>query len=124
MNASEHPARRKTCLIVEDEALISLDLDDAFSAAGFAIAGPFAKCADALRWLEQGRADLAVLDTTLQDGSCARLAAELRGRGVPFMIYSGRTSDGDAAELSDVPWVEKPSPAETVVRTAAELLAR
>jgi DNA-binding response OmpR family regulator len=123
MEASKPAARPWTCLIVEDEALISLDLEDAFSATGFAVAGPFARCADALLWLEKVTPDLAVLDTVLQDGSCAQLAAELRRRHIPFIIYSGLTGDDSASELNDVPWVDKPSPAEVVLRAATELLA-
>ena len=55
----------------------------------------------------------AVLDYALADGTCDPVAARLRTRRIPFVIYSGyselRTS------WSDVPFVSKPASAETLV---------
>src|SRR3954470_2302149 len=103
-------------LILEDEALIAMTLEDEMEHAGYAVAGSFATCDSALRWLKHATPDLAILDTTLRDGTCARVAAELNRRGIPFIVHSGnRESRNQIAELAGAVWVEKPSSARTMV---------
>ena len=112
-------------MVVEDEAIIAMSLEDGLSDEGFRVVGPFSACADALAALETATPDLAILDAVLSDGPCLELARELRDRGVPFVIYSGADAfDEHASELDGVPWVEKPSPLETVMAAAVGLLAR
>jgi len=116
-------ARARIALIVEDEALIAMNLEDGFCDEGFAVAGPFSACADALRWLEEVTPDLAVLDALLTDGPCLELARELQRRDIPFVVHSVAAAFVDCpAELDGAPWIEKPSPAETVVSAATRLL--
>ena len=112
-------------LVVEDEALISLALEDDLTTAGYAVAGPFPTCAEGLAWLRTTSPHLAILDTVLRDGPCIDLARELRARAVPFVIYSGRSSrHNDAPELEGAPWVEKPAPISSVLDAIAEVLQR
>lgn len=112
-------------MIVEDEALIAFSLEDDFQDGGFEVIGSFASCADALAALTGSQPDVAVLDTTLSDGSCLDLARELRQRAVPFLVYSGRNAiEEKASELEGILWIEKPAPAATVVRAAAQLLSQ
>jgi DNA-binding response OmpR family regulator len=61
------------CMIVEDQALIGMSLKAFLEDAGFAVAGPFPSCADALRWLEHNTPQVAVLDVSLRDGTACRL---------------------------------------------------
>ncbi len=111
-----------TIMIVEDEALIAFSLADIFEDEGYAIAGPFGSCAAALQSMEASLPDVAIVDATLSDGPCLELALELRRRGVPFMIYSGRDAvDECPPELRGVVWVEKPGSLEAVVRAAEKL---
>ena len=49
-------------LILEDEAIIGLNLQDEMKDAGYRIGGPFTTCADALSWLHINTPDAAVLD--------------------------------------------------------------
>ncbi len=112
-------------MIVEDEAIIAFSLEDAFGDEGYDVTGSFSSCADALTALASARPDMAVLDATLSDGSCLDLARELRRRAVPFLVYSGRIAKEEPApELDGVVWIEKPAPSATVIRAAAQLLAR
>ena len=68
---------------------------------------------------------MAILDTTLKDGSCLELARDLKRRGVPFVIFSGTSAhQDDPPEFTNAPWVEKPASVDTVVSAAAELVAR
>lgn len=76
-------------LILEDEALIALNLQDELQDAGYAVAGPFTTCSSALDWLGTATPSMAILDAALSDGSCNYVADELSRREVPFLIYSG-----------------------------------
>jgi DNA-binding response OmpR family regulator len=76
-------------LILEDEALIALDLEDQIKSAGFQVAGVFSSCSAALNWLETGSPDFAILDVELRDGTCATVAYVLHSRNIPFVIYTG-----------------------------------
>jgi CheY-like chemotaxis protein len=96
-------------LVIEDETMIAMMVEDELKDAGYRVAGPFATCSGASSWLSTNTADLAVLDTRLQDGSCRDLALALKDRRVPFVVYSGAI-DTNMTELEGAPWVSKPAP--------------
>jgi len=110
-------------LILEDEALIALNLRDELQDAGYGVAGPFTTCAAALEWLETETPDTAILDATLKDGPCREIALELGRRAVPFLIYSGHQQDRQLlSEFDHITWIEKPVPSEVLVRACQQLL--
>lgn len=109
-------------LVAEDESIIAMAIQDELEDAGYAVAGPFATGATALRWLDTGSPDFGVLDTNLRDGSSRALARELIRRRVSFVVYSGyRQAMNTVAEFEHAPWIEKPSPAGTLTRALADL---
>ena len=117
--ASRHPL----VLVVEDEAAISLMLENVMEDEGYAVAGPFATSVGALEWLASGTPDCAVLDTVLQDGSCKELAAELNRRKIPFMVFSGLPPETNTIpELTEAVWIEKPALLQTVLDALADLV--
>src|ERR671913_2309530 len=92
-------------LVLEDEALIGLNLRDDLLDAGFQVEGPFNTCAAALSWLETTPPDTAILDAALKDGPCREIARELTRREVPFLIYSGHHEDQElVSEFPHVTW--------------------
>jgi DNA-binding response OmpR family regulator len=110
-------------LILEDEALIALNLQDELQDAGYRIAGPFTTCAAALEWLQTATPDTAVLDAALKDGPCREIALELSRREVPFLIYSGHHEDRQLlAEFDHLTWIEKPVPPSVLVQACQQLL--
>jgi DNA-binding response OmpR family regulator len=110
-------------LILEDEAVIALNLQDELEDAGYSIGGPFITCADALSWLETNTPDVAVLDTVLKDAPCGAVARELADRKVPFLIYSGHREDQELlAEFHHVRWIEKPVPPSVLIKECEQLL--
>ena len=111
-------------MVVEDEALIACSLEEALQDLGFEVAGPFASCAEAHKYLAAGRHPaVAILDAVLRDGTCLELARKLTSRGVPFLIYSGRDSfEEQLLELREVSWIDKPQPPHVVAQSAAALL--
>ncbi len=101
-----------TCLVLEDEFLIALDLQDILESAGAGAVACHADADEALRVLREGaRFDLAVLDVHL--GGATRtsysVAAALTVQRTPFVFLTGMRRDATiAAEYPQVPILEKP----------------
>ena len=111
-------------LVLEDEALIGLNLRDDLQDAGYRVEGPFTTCAAALSWLETATPDTAILDAALKDGPCRAIAQELTRRKVPFLIYSGHHEDQrHLAEFPQVTWIEKPVASSVLVEACQQLAA-
>jgi DNA-binding response OmpR family regulator len=116
------PEHRPLCLLVEDQALIGMSIEAYLEDAGCDVSDPLGSGDAALAWLSAHAPSLAILDYGLKDGSCARLAAELNRRGVPFIVYSGHARPGDLPEsLRRAPWVEKPADRGTLLRVLASV---
>jgi DNA-binding response OmpR family regulator len=112
-------------LVLEDEALIALNLQDELQDSGHEVVGPFTDCSAALGWLQTATPDMAILDATLNDGSCHSVAAELSRRRVPFLIYSGHQEDRQLlSEFNHITWIEKPVPSGVLVQECQQLLVR
>lgn len=111
-----------TIMLVEDDALIALDLVDALEAAGYEVLGPFTKTSEALRLLQQRPPSLAILDPLLREGFCVDLAGELRRRGVPFLVHSSLQQDEPLANgFRGVPWLMKPVLPSALIHVVREL---
>jgi DNA-binding response OmpR family regulator len=118
----ENPRSRCLVLLVEDEAIVAMNLQDDLDDAGYAVAGPFDTCAGAVAWLENETPDLAVLDTVLKDGTCKALAAELARRGMGFVLWSGhRQDEQELHEFRGAVWVKKPSTHSAILEALASL---
>ncbi|ACI52937.1 response regulator receiver protein [Gluconacetobacter diazotrophicus PA1 5] len=75
-------------LLVEDESAIADLVRTALEASGLRVT-PCADVQSALRELDRGAFDLAILDLTLPDGSPDPLARRLADAGVPIIAISG-----------------------------------
>ena len=101
--------RAPAALVVENEAMIALDLEASLAAVGFE---PIivASCAAARRWLEVITPDVAILDVLLPDGSSESIARELDGRAVPFVVHSGApAAQYSGTFLARGYWMPKPA---------------
>jgi CheY-like chemotaxis protein len=97
-----------TILIVEDQALISLNIEDVVRSMGACVIGCAARLSDAFTLIETAAWDAALLDIRLAQGEMVYPAAErLRAKGVPFAFVTGWNGDIDARYV-DVPVVTKP----------------
>jgi len=111
------PEAMLSCLIVEDEAIISMMLAESLEEAGHDVLGPIDKGSAVLEALAHLDPDMAILDTKLRDGPSYAVALELRRRRIPFVIYSGHQRPKEPhPAYADAPWVEKPA-------TPADVLA-
>jgi hypothetical protein len=88
----------RVVLIVEDEFLIAMDLDLILSRHGWAVIGPAATVAEALRLLQAEQPAVAILDVTLKDGAVSPVAVALRERTCPSSWrapVTGRSLSGE-----------------------------
>lgn len=82
--------REVAILVVEDEPLISMMLEDFLDELGYRLAGTADGVADALRLVDRGGFDAALLDVNLRDGEAAWPVADaLAEAGLPFVIATG-----------------------------------
>jgi CheY-like chemotaxis protein len=116
-------------LIVEDEALIALDLALAVEEAGELVLGPAASSAEALQLIKAAQdAEVsisgAVLDANLLDGDVSPVALRLWRSGVPIVIHSAvGVPEPVKAVAPTIPWVRKPALATKVVEDLCKEIA-
>jgi DNA-binding response OmpR family regulator len=108
---------KKRVLVVEDDALIGLDISHQLLDAGFDVVGPATSVARALRLIGENGCDVAVLDVNLGAETAEPVARELRARGTPFVVLSGYSSDQHAPGFGGAPTLSKPARSEELVAT-------
>ncbi|MGO4642569.1 response regulator [Mesorhizobium sp. 2RAF45] len=89
--------RAPLVLVLEDEELISWDLEVSLAEVGYLVATA-RSCPQAADLLATRRPDVAVLDVLLSDGQCVDVAKKLHADDVPFVVHSAlaRTEVDDA----------------------------
>ena len=107
-NDTNTPLDGLTVLIIEDEFLIGMLLVNEIELAGAASVGPFNTVAGALKEIESGVADIAIVDSKLADGSAADLADALENRGMQFVVVSGYEKENLPQALKGAPFLTKP----------------
>lgn len=88
----------KRILIVEDEALIALDMESSLSDLGHAVE-IVASLREADELVADRNYDLVVLDFHLSDGDAGVLVRALHGKGIPFVICSGTAAREELVPL-------------------------
>lgn len=107
----------KRILIVEDEALLALELQFAFEDEGADVIGPAQSLISALETVTHAREiDVAVLDVDLAGEDVYPIAELLLQRGVPFLFHTGHGSRSELTQLfPGALTLMKPSLPETLV---------
>lgn len=110
MNQSATDDRLKglRVLVVEDEAAISMLLEDMLLDFGCEVVGPAARLSTALDMVRTERFDLAILDVNLAGDPVYPVAEAVAARGVPFLFSTGYGSGGLEDPFRDRPVVQKP----------------
>jgi PAS domain S-box-containing protein len=116
---SERPLR---VLVVEDEALIALEIEQYLRDAGFEVVGPASRVAEALQLLKEFGCDAAVLDINLGNETSEPVARVLSGQGIPFVAVSGYSPDQRPSGLSSSAFLAKPLRAELLVAQLRECM--
>ena len=110
-------------LVVEDEALVAMELAGLLQQQGCTVMGPASSIGRALALLQTQRPDAALLDLNLNGQSALPVAAVLYERGVPCAVISGYTrAESDKPELTRALWLTKPVSHPALVRTLKQML--
>ena len=119
------PLQGRRLLVVEDEAMIALEIVNMLSALGCVVV-------DVASSLHRGLAiacnpavqlDAAVLDINLGGEQVYPVAERLRTRGVPFMFSTGYGQNGRAPSFANVPTLNKPYEPEDLEEMLVSMLA-
>jgi CheY-like chemotaxis protein len=84
--------RKPRVLVVEDEAMVSMLIEDMVCDFGAEVVGPAAKFERAMTLALEAEFDLAVLDVNLDGLEVYPIADLLRHRGIPFIVMTGYDS--------------------------------
>src|SRR5262245_26965299 len=95
-------------LILEDEYLISADLEMALRSQGAEVIGPFGDLQEAMEQVTRDGFDVAVIDVNLRDEAAYPVADELMRCQVPFIFATGYTAKALPSRFRDLPLWEKP----------------
>ena len=110
--------RRMRVLVVEDDAMIALDIARQLTNAGFAVVGPAVSVARAMKLIGEHGCDVAVLDVNLGDEETSEpIARELRARAKPFIVLSGYARDEHPQAFTGAPVLSKPTTPSGLIAT-------
>lgn len=95
-------------LVVEDEALVSMLVEDMLTDLGCTIVGPAAEIEEALKLATSADIDAALLDVNLGGRPIFPVADALRARGVPYAFASGYGEAGISEDHKGASVLQKP----------------
>lgn len=95
-------------LVVEDEAAISLLLEDMLLDFGCEVIGPAARLTAALEAVAKEKIDLAILDVNVAGEPIYPVAEALAKSATPFVFSTGYGSAGIRDSFRDRPVLQKP----------------
>jgi DNA-binding response OmpR family regulator len=112
-------------LIVEDDTLLAMDLEETLIDAGAIVAGVCQTLDDGMTRANDDDFAVAVLDFSLGADTVASLARRLVRRGLPFVLYTGKSrAEPSLAEWRDCEIVEKPAPPRVLLSALRTALSR
>lgn len=119
------PMRGQSILIVEDNALIAMNLEDVLRSAGGTIGWSVATVGEAKQVAHSAPITSAVLDIMLDDEEVWPVARILADRGIPFVFSSGHfEQDTLPPEWRDRRIVPKPAQAKDIVAALKHAIAK
>jgi CheY-like chemotaxis protein len=95
-------------LVVEDEAAVSILIEDMLADFGTEIIGPAGGMDEALRLAGKENLDLAILDINLRGQETYPVAEVLGTRGIPFIFATGYSTAALPERFRDSPRLQKP----------------
>jgi PAS domain S-box-containing protein len=101
-------SRRPRVLVVEDEALVAIEITHALTRAGFEVVGPARSVPVAIQLLKCSGCDAAVLDINLGGETSEAIAIELSANKTPFVTLSGYSPEQHHAVFAGAPALRKP----------------
>jgi DNA-binding response OmpR family regulator len=118
------PLGDRRILVVEDQALIAMEVQDCLSRAGAVVVGPFGRLERGLAEAEKQSLDAALLDVDLNGVRCWPIAEILAARAIPFAFTTGFAGSIATPErFAGYPVLTKPYREEDVLAVLRKLLA-
>ena len=120
MNATPEVTTSPRILVVEDEAMVSMMLEDMLADLGCRVVGPAASLNSGLKLAQDAEVDAAVLDVNLAGEKAFPIADVLAARGVPFVYATGYGRAGLREDDLSRPVVQKPYSLQELARNLRE----
>lgn len=114
-------------LVLEDEALIAMDIEMTLAEAGFEQVSVHSNAQSALNRIDECRPMAAFLDFNLGNGKNSLPVAEkLKSHSIPFVFLTGYTDATVSlpSNLSDTKRIAKPFRSADLVKTINEMVPR
>jgi DNA-binding NtrC family response regulator len=110
-------------LVVEDDFIISMELESILAEAGAEVLGPCRTAAQASALIEANNISAAVLDFRLGLENSLPVAQKLTRHRVPFVFFTGQVNTARIrAECPDAKIIPKPFQRCTIVAAVADML--
>jgi DNA-binding response OmpR family regulator len=122
MNPGSGVLSGRRILIVEDEAIVSLMLEDLLTESGCIVIGPTGTTTAALALIEHESIDCAVLDVKLTDGMSVPVAEALAARGIRFVIATGWDRESIPPAYNGAPVLSKVFMPDQLIEAIADIL--
>lgn len=116
-------AGRRRVLVVEDEALIAMDIEAQLTTAGYEVVGPAGTIEEAIRLIGTTGLEAALVDANVRGRQVGDIAEALTAKGVPFAFATGYGRSALPAAFQHERILAKPFSHEDLVATVAGLLA-
>ncbi|MBX9731684.1 MAG: response regulator [Sphingomonas sp.] len=115
---------KATLMIVEDDALVSMVLQDALEDAGYKVLGLTDRQEAALQVAKAEKPHLALVNISLAGGDDGiELSEHLKAMGIPVLLISGQVNRASSAKSVAIGSMPKPYSAAAMVAAVAYLLA-
>ncbi|MGH6671306.1 MAG: response regulator [Xanthobacteraceae bacterium] len=119
---SESALNGARILVVEDDFLISMELDTILADAGAKVVGPCRTIAQAKRLIEANSISGAVLDFRLGADTSLSIAHELRRHDIPFVFFTAQANTRQIqSECPGATVVAKPFHRRTILAAVADM---
>ncbi|HVY02459.1 MAG TPA: response regulator [Caulobacterales bacterium] len=112
--SAERPLEGLSLLVVEDEAMVSMLIEQMFEDMGARAVRCVSSIAEALAAIEQEAPHAAALDVNLRGTPVFPVAEALAARNVPMVFITGYGASGLSAGWAARPVVQKPFTAEAL----------
>lgn len=110
-------------LVVEDEAVVAIDLEFALEEMGHSVIGA-GRLSEAMSAVQSSDFDLAILDVNLNGEPSYPVASVLEQKGVPFVFVTGYGVDGLDENWRQARVLQKPIQRDALARLLQDVSPR
>ena len=112
----------KRILVIEDEILLSMDIETSLTDAGYQVIGPAGTIEAAKKLISDGKCDVALVDANLGGQPVDELADLLAQKNIPFAFVTGYGRDALPQEFRHNLLLGKPFSADQLLSVVSTLL--